>query len=251
MKKEDAEVDILQIDNAKVRQAQVRRLEEVRRNRDESQAQATLSRLAAAATNGGNLLKLSIDAVRQRATVGEVSSALERSWGRHQAVARVTKGVYGGVHANGEAFQQVVREVKVFTEFEGRAPSILVVKLGQDGHDRGAKVICNAFSDMGFATHVGALFQTPEEAAADAVRLGVHVVGFSTLAGGHRTLAPQLTEALRKLGQTDMVVVCGGVIPQQDHQFLLDAGVSAVFGPVTNIPQAASEVLKLIPGKNR
>ena len=252
LEKEDTEVDILQIDNAKVREAQVRRLREVRENRDESQTQAALNGLTEAAETGaGNLLKLSIDAVRQRATVGEVSNALERSWGRHQAVARITKGVYGEGHANGEAFQQVVKEIKVFTELEGQAPSVLVVKLGQDGHDRGAKVICNAFSDMGFATHAGALFQTPEEAAADAVRLGVHVVGFSTLAGGHRTLAPQLMEALRKLGQTDVVVVCGGVIPQQDHQLLLDAGVSAIFGPGTNIPQAASDILKLIPGKNR
>ena len=249
---DDAQVDVLDIDNAKVREAQVRRLAEVRAKRDASQVQAALNGLAKAARNGaGNLLKLSIDAVRQRATVGEVSSALERSWGRHQAVTRITKGIYGGVHTDSEAYQRVVDEVTAFTEFEGRRPSILVVKLGQDGHDRGAKVICNAFTDLGFETHAGELFQTPEEAAADVKRHGVHVVGFSTLAGGHRTLAPQLIEALRALGLQDVIVVCGGVIPRQDHRFLLDAGVSAIFGPGTNIPKAASDILKLIPGHNR
>ena len=252
LEKDDAEVDILQIDNAKVRDAQIRRLKELRAARDESQTQAALGALTQAAANGtGNLLALSIEAVRQRASVGELSGALEKSWGRHQAVTHITKGVYGSVHADGDAFQQVVREIEVFTEFEDRAPSILVVKLGQDGHDRGAKVICNAFTDLGFEAHAGELFQTPEEAAEEAARLGVHVVGFSTLAGGHRTLAPQLVEALRVQGLEDVAVVCGGIIPKQDHAFLRDAGVAAIFGPGSDIPQAASNILKLIPGKNR
>ena len=249
---DDSKVDVLEIDNAKVRDAQVRRLSEVRAKRDEAATQAALDSLTQAAEDGtGNLLHLSIEATRQRATVGEVSSALEKSWGRHRAVTRITKGVYGSVHADGEDFQRVVDEIKVFTEFEGSAPSILVVKLGQDGHDRGAKVICNAFSDLGFEVHAGELFQTPDEAAADADSLGVHVVGFSTLAGGHKTLAPQLIDALKSLGNENVIVVCGGVIPQQDYAFLLDAGVAAIFGPGANIPKAASDILKLIPGRNR
>ena len=252
LEEENAEVDILQIDNAKVREAQIRRLQEVRKMRDEGQTQAALNDLTQAAANGtDNLLALSIAAVRHRATVGEVSGALEKTWGRHHARARITKGVYGGVHADSKAFQKVVREIQVFTEFEGRAPSILVVKLGQDGHDRGAKVICNAFADLGFDTHAGELFQTPAEAAQEAARLDVHVLGFSTLAGGHRTLTPQLVEALRTQSLDDVVVVCGGIIPQQDHAFLLDAGVAAIFGPGSNIPQAASDILRRIPGRNR
>ena len=248
---DDSNVEVLEIDNAKVREAQVRRLDEVRAKRDEATTQAALDDLTEAAEGGtGNLLQLSIEATRRRATVGEVSTALEKSWGRHRAVARITKGVYGSVHADGEDYQRVVDEIKVFTEFEGQAPSILVVKLGQDGHDRGAKVICNAFSDLGFEVHAGELFQTPDEAAGDAANLGVHVVGFSTLAGGHKTLAPQLIEALKAHGKENVIVVCGGVIPQQDYAFLLDAGVAAIFGPGANIPKAASDILKLIPGRN-
>ena len=248
---EDVDVDVLDIDNAKVREAQVRRLAEVRAKRDASGVQAALDGLTEAADSGGNLLKLSIDAMRQRATVGEVSNALEKRWGRHHAATRITKGVYGGVHADSEAYQRVVQEVRLFTEFDGAPPSILVVKLGQDGHDRGAKIICNAFTDLGFATHAGELFQTPQEAAQEAKHLGVHVVGFSTLAGGHRTLAPQLIEALRAQGLEEVIVVCGGVIPKQDYGFLRDAGVAAIFGPGANIPKAASDILKLIPGRNR
>ncbi len=249
---DDTQVEVLDIDNARVRDGQVRRLKEVRQKRDESQVQAALAKMTEAAGHGhGNLLQLSVEAVRRRATVGEVSSALEKCWGRHQAVVRITKGVYGGAHAGSDGYQSALEEVKVFTEFEGQPPSILVVKLGQDGHDRGAKVICNAFADLGFKVHAGELFQTPAEAATDAASLNVHVVGFSTLAGGHKTLVPELIAELRGRGLEDMVVVCGGVIPKQDYQLLRDAGVSAVFGPGTNITAAAKEVVGLIPGRNR
>jgi len=242
----------LEVDNTKVRTAQIRRLNETRENRDTASTQAALDALTRAAESGtGNLLALSIDASRQRATVGEMSSALEKAWGRHHAVSRVTKGVYADAHEGDEDFQRVHDEIKVFTEFEGQAPSILVVKMGQDGHDRGAKVISNAFTDLGFDVHVGELFQTPEEAAGQVGELGVHVVGVSTLAGGHKTLVPEMIGKLKAIGNEDVIVVCGGVIPQQDYQFLYDAGVHAIYGPGTNIPKAASDILKLIPGKNR
>ena len=252
LEEDDSELEVLEVDNTKVRTAQIRRLNETRENRDAASTQAALDALTKAAESGeGNLLALSIDASRQRATVGEMSSALEKAWGRHHAVTRVTKGVYADAHEGDEDFQRVHDEIKVFTEFEGQAPSILVVKMGQDGHDRGAKVISNAFTDLGFDVHVGQLFQTPEEAAGQVSELGVHVVGISTLAGGHKTLVPEMIGKLKTIGNEDVIVVCGGVIPQQDYQFLYDAGVHAIYGPGTNIPKAASDILKLIPGKNR
>ncbi len=252
LEEDDSELEVLEVDNTKVRTAQIRRLNETRENRDAASTQAALDALTKAAESGeGNLLALSIDASRQRATVGEMSSALEKAWGRHHAVTRVTKGVYAEAHEGDEHFQRVHDEIKVFTEFEGQAPSILVVKMGQDGHDRGAKVISNAFTDLGFDVHVGQLFQTPEEAAGQVSELGVHVVGISTLAGGHKTLVPEMIGKLKTIGNEDVIVVCGGVIPQQDYQFLYDAGVHAIYGPGTNIPKAASDILKLIPGKNR
>ncbi len=252
LEEDDSELEVLEVDNTKVRTAQIRRLNETRENRDAASTQTALDALTKAAESGeGNLLALSIDASRQRATVGEMSSALEKAWGRHHAVTRVTKGVYAEAHEGDEDFQRVHDEIKVFTEFEGQAPSILVVKMGQDGHDRGAKVISNAFTDLGFDVHVGQLFQTPEEAAGQVSELGVHVVGISTLAGGHKTLVPEMIGKLKTIGNEDVIVVCGGVIPQQDYQFLYDAGVHAIYGPGTNIPKAASDILKLIPGKNR
>jgi methylmalonyl-CoA mutase len=252
LEEDDSELEVLEVDNTKVRTAQIRRLNETRENRDAASTQAALDALTKAAESGdGNLLALSIDASRQRATVGEMSSALEKAWGRHHAVTRVTKGVYAEAHEGDEDFQRVHDEIKVFTEFEGQAPSILVVKMGQDGHDRGAKVISNAFTDLGFDVHVGQLFQTPEEAAGQVSELGVHVVGISTLAGGHKTLVPEMIGKLKTIGNEDVIVVCGGVIPRQDYQFLYDAGVHAIYGPGTNIPKAASDILKLIPGKNR
>jgi methylmalonyl-CoA mutase len=244
--------DVLAVDNAKVRDAQIRRLERIRASRDQAMVHAALEALTAAAKDGsGNLLAMSVEATRHRATVGEISAALEKAWGRHQAVARMTPGVYAESYQNDEKFCRVRDEIKLFTEVEGQAPSILVVKMGQDGHDRGAKVISNAFNDFGFKVAMGDLFQTPEEAARLAKQEGVHVVGVSTLAGGHRSLVPELIEHLGREGLQDVVVVCGGVIPRQDYQALYDAGVHAIFGPGSDIPEAASQILKMIPGKNR
>ncbi|MGA1677428.1 MAG: methylmalonyl-CoA mutase [Pseudomonadales bacterium] len=252
LEKDTSEVDVLAVDNTKVRDAQVRRLTEVRRTRDSVAVEAALADLTQAAENGtGNLLDLAIKATRLRATVGEISLALEKVYGRHEAVARMTPGVYAGSYSGDPAFSRVQDEVKLFTDVEGEAPSILVVKMGQDGHDRGAKVISNAFNDFGFKVSMGPLFQTPAEAAAQAKAEGVHVVGISTLAGGHKSLVPELIEHLRATGLEDVVVVCGGVIPAQDYQALYEAGVHAIFGPGSNIPDAATQVLKLIPGKNR
>ncbi|MFU8817887.1 MAG: methylmalonyl-CoA mutase, partial [Pseudomonadales bacterium] len=252
LENDTSEYDVLAVDNTRVREAQIRRLEEVRRNRDEAATQETLAALTKAAEeDSGNLLALSVAAARQRATVGEISLALEKVYGRHQAVARMTPGVYADSYQGDVKFERVREEIKLFTEVEGEAPSILVVKMGQDGHDRGAKVISNAFNDFGFRVSMGQLFQTPQEAAALAREEGVHVVGISSLAGGHKSLVPELIEQLKAEGLEDAIVVCGGVIPRQDYQALYDAGVHAIFGPGTDIPDAAVKILKMIPGKNR
>ena len=252
LERDDSEVDVLEVDNTRVREGQIRLLREIRETRDEASTRDALGKLTEAAKNGkGNLLQLSIEAARRRATVGEMSGAFEKVWGRHHAVARVTKGVYAEAHRNGEDYQRVVDEIKVFTEFEGRPPNILVVKMGQDGHDRGAMVIANAFADLGFEVRAGELFQTPAEAAIDVGECNAHVVGVSTLAGGHKTLVPQLIQELNALGREDVIIVCGGVIPRHDHAFLKEAGVAAIYGPGTNIPNAASDILRLIPGRNR
>ena len=249
---DSSEVEVLAVDNSKVRQAQLRRLAEVRRTRDEASVQEALDALTAAAQDkSGNLLALAIEATRRRATVGEISLALEKVYGRHEAVARMTPGVYAQSYADDPTFQRVQDEIKLFTDVEGVAPSILVVKMGQDGHDRGAKVISNAFNDFGFNVSMSPLFQTPTEAARQAKAEGVHVVGVSTLAGGHKSLVPEMVEKLKEEGLEDVIIVVGGVIPAQDYQALYDAGVHAIFGPGTNIPDAASQILKLIPGKNR
>jgi methylmalonyl-CoA mutase len=184
--------------------------------------------------------------MRARASVGEVSDALEEVFGRHRAVIRSISGVYGGAYANDEDFQRIRKEVDEFARQEGRRPRILVAKLGQDGHDRGAKVIASAFADLGFDVDIGPLFQTPEEAAQDAIENDVHVIGVSSQAAGHMTLVPQLVEQLRAQGARDVIVVVGGVIPTSDYEFLKSTGVSAVFGPGSNIPRAASEILSLI-----
>jgi methylmalonyl-CoA mutase len=252
LEEEDSDLDVLIVDNAKVRDAQVRRLHEVRNTRDAAKAQASMDALTKAAKeNSGNLLELAIDATRNRVTVGELSDALEEAYGRHEPVAKMTRGVYAESYGDDPAFTRVRDEIKIFTDLEGGAPSILVLKMGQDGHDRGAKVISNAFGDFGFDVSMGPLFQTPEEAAIQAKAEGVQVVGVSSLAGGHKTLVPQMIEQLKAQGLEDVVVVAGGVIPQQDYQALYDAGVHAIFGPGTNIPDAASQILQLIPGKNR
>ena len=239
-------IDIRDIDNGAVREAQVARIQRIRTARDEAKCQAALAALAAGAKGDGNLLALSVDAVRARATVGEISDALEKVFTRHRATIRSVSGVYGSAYEGDEGFARIRREVAAFATEEGRRPRMLVVKLGQDGHDRGAKVIATAFADIGFDVDVGPLFQTPDEAAQDAVDNDVHVVGISSQAAGHRTLAPQLIRALEARGAGDILVICGGVIPQQDYDFLKAAGVKAIFGPGTNVPAAASDILRLI-----
>ncbi|MBV2360483.1 methylmalonyl-CoA mutase [Thalassococcus sp. CAU 1522] len=239
-------LDILDIDNAKVREAQIARLEKMRADRDETACQNALSELSRRAAEGGNLLEAAVEAARARASVGEISMAMEKVFGRHRAEVKTLAGVYGAAYEGDEGFAAIQRDVETFAEEEGRRPRMLVVKMGQDGHDRGAKVIATAFADIGFDVDVGPLFQTPEEAAQDAVDNDVHVIGISSQAAGHKTLAPQLVEALKAQGAGDILVICGGVIPQQDYDFLYKAGVKAIFGPGTNIPEAAQDILRLI-----
>jgi len=240
-------VDILDIDNSAVRVSQVARLHKIRTDRDSDICQKALDALTAAAESGqGNLLELAVDAARARATVGEISDALETIWGRHQAETRTISGVYGSAYEGDEDFAAIQASVAEFAAHAGRRPRMLVAKMGQDGHDRGAKVIATAFADIGFDVDISPMFQTPEEAARMAVENDVHVVGVSSQAAGHKTLVPQLIAALKKEGADDIKVVCGGVIPPQDYQALYDAGVSAVYGPGTNIPKAAAEVLALL-----
>jgi methylmalonyl-CoA mutase len=244
---EETPVDILQVDNVAVREAQVERLARIRGTRDAAVCDGALAALEQAATSGqGNLLALAVEAARARATVGEISMAMEKAFGRHRAEVKTLAGVYGAAYEGDEGFAAIQRDVEAFAEEEGRRPRMLVVKMGQDGHDRGAKVIATAFADIGFDVDVGPLFQTPEEAAQDAVDNDVHVVGISSQAAGHRTLAPKLIEALKDQGAGDILVICGGVIPQQDYHFLKGIGVKAIFGPGTNIPEAAKEILSLI-----
>ena len=244
--KEDP-IDILDVDNVKVRESQIKRLDKIRATRDQAACDAALGALEDAAKSGeGNLLRLAVEAARARATVGEISMAMEKAFGRHRAEVKTLSGVYGAAYEGDEGFAAIQADVEAFAEEEGRRPRMLVVKMGQDGHDRGAKVIATAFADIGFDVDVGPLFQTPEEAAQDAVDNDVHIVGISSQAAGHKTLAPKLIEALKAQGADDILVICGGVIPQQDYDFLKKAGVSAIFGPGTNIPEAAREILGLI-----
>jgi methylmalonyl-CoA mutase len=244
---EDTPVDILDIDNSAVREAQIARINRIRSARDDTSCSASLDALTRAAESGsGNLLGLAVDAARARATVGEISDALEKVWGRHRAVTRSVSGIYGSAYVGDEGFDRIKHEVDAFAEAEGRRPRLLVCKLGQDGHDRGAKVIATAFADIGFDVDIGPLFQTPEEAVRQAVENDVHVIGISSQAAAHKTLVPAVIQGLQAQGAGDIIVVCGGVIPPQDYDALLELGVAAVYGPGTNIPVAASEVLKLI-----
>jgi len=240
------DIDVRDIDNNEVREAQLTKLESIRRTRNKSACDAALLELGRRCEEGGNLLEAAIEAARQRATVGEISIAMEGTFGRHRAEVKTLAGVYGSIYEDDEDFKTIQRSVEDFAATEGRRPRILVVKMGQDGHDRGAKVIATAFADIGFDVDVGPLFQTPEEAAQDAVDNDVHVVGISSQAAGHKTLAPKLVAALKAADAEEIIVVCGGVIPQQDYDFLKMAGVAAIFGPGTNIPNAAKEVLDLI-----
>ena len=245
-------VDILDIDNTRVRDQQIARITAVRDRRDDAALAAALDELGRVAEAGdGNLLAATIAAVRARATVGEVSDALERVFTRHRATIRSINGVYGSAYADDADFARIVAEVERFAAEEGRRPRLLVAKLGQDGHDRGAKVIATAFADIGFDVDVGPLFATPAEAARQAIENDVHVIGASSQAAGHKTLVPALVAALQDEGGDDIVVVCGGVIPPQDYEFLAEQGVAAIFGPGTNIPQAAHEILGLIRRRRR
>ena len=244
---DDADVDILDIDNTAVREAQVARIGRVRAERAEAPWREALDALGACAESGeGNLLERAVAAARERATVGEISDALERVWTRHRAVTPSISGVYGAAYEGDEGFARIRADVESFAREEGRRPRMLVVKLGQDGHDRGARIIATAFADLGFDVDVGPLFQTPEEAARQAIENDVHVVGVSSQAAGHRSLVPALIEALRGLDASDIAVVCGGVIPAQDHALLRSAGVSAIYGPGAHIPAAAAEVLEVV-----
>ena len=244
-------IDILEIDNSRVREAQIARLEQMRASRDEEKCQAALLELGRRTVEGGNLLDAAVECARARASVGEISLAMEGTFGRHHAEVRTLAGVYGAAYEGDADFEAIQRDVEAFAEEEGRRPRLLVVKMGQDGHDRGAKVIATAFADIGFDVDVGPLFQTPEEAAQDAIDNDVHVVGISSQAAGHKTLAPKLIEALQQQGAGDILVICGGVIPQQDYQYLRDHGVKAIFGPGTHIPTAAMDILRLIRATRR
>jgi len=243
---EEDDIDILDIDNDAVREAQVARLQSIRKSRDDARCDAALSEITRRAAEGGNLLEAAVEAARARATVGEISMAMEKVFGRHRAEVKTLAGVYGKAYEGDSEFEKIQQSVEQFAKEEGRRPRMLVVKMGQDGHDRGAKVIATAFADIGFDVDVGPLFQTPEEAAQDAIDNDVHVIGISSQAAGHKTLAPKLIEVLEARDAGDILVICGGVIPQQDYDFLKSAGVKAIFGPGTNIPAAAQEILDLI-----
>jgi methylmalonyl-CoA mutase len=241
-------LDILDVDNSAVRDAQIARLERLRAQRDEAAAQAALDALTRCAESGeGNLLALSVEAARARASLGEISYALEKVFGRHEAVIRSVAGVYSREFAgeNGE-IERIQARTDAFAEAEGRRPRIMIAKMGQDGHDRGAKVVATAFADMGFDVDVGPLFQTPAETARQAVENDVHVVAMSSLAAGHKTLLPQLAAELTKLGRDDILIVVGGVIPAQDYEFLRQHGAAAIFGPGTPITESAGHVIALL-----
>ena len=244
--KEDA-IETLDIDNVMVRDNQVRRLQQVRAARDARVVQAALDALTrCAGGTDGNLLDLSIQAMRARATVGEVSDALEKVWGRHRADTQMVNGVYAAAYDSAEGWERLKGEIAAFAEAQGRRPRVMIAKLGQDGHDRGAKVVATAFADLGFDVDIGPLFQTAQECARQAIENDVHAVGVSTLAAGHKTLVPAIIESLREQGGGDIVVFVGGVIPRQDYEFLFDAGVKGIYGPGTPIPASAKDVLEQI-----
>ena len=244
--KEDP-IDILAIDNVKVRDGQIDRLKNIRASRDTAKVQAALDALTASAESGqGNLLELSIQAIRLRATVGEVSDALEKVFGRHRADTQKVTGVYAAAYDSAEGWDQLKKEINEFADAKGRRPRVMISKLGQDGHDRGAKVVATAFADLGFDVDMGPLFQTPEECARQAIENDVHAVGVSTLAAGHKTLVPAIIAELKKQGADDIIVFVGGVIPRQDYDFLYEAGVKGIYGPGTPIPASAKDVLEQI-----
>lgn len=244
---EKQELDILEVDNTKVRLAQIERLNELKAGRDNDKVQALLQELEESAKSGeGNLLEIAIRCARERASLGEISLAMENAFGRYKATIRTISGVYSAEAMEDNDFIEARQLADRFAELEGRRPRIMIVKMGQDGHDRGAKVIATSFADIGFDVDIGPLFQTPEEAARQAIENDVHILGVSSLAAGHKTLVPAVIEELKKLGREDIMVIAGGVIPQQDYDFLLKAGVFGVFGPGTKISKAAQEILRLL-----
>jgi methylmalonyl-CoA mutase len=246
LEKED-KIDILEVDNTKVRESQLERLKVLRETRNPERVKAALEKLAEAARTGkGNLLEIAVECARERASLGEISLAMENTFGRHQAIIRSISGVYSAESMSDKDFEKAIEMVESFAKLEGRRPRIMIAKMGQDGHDRGAKVIATSFADIGFDVDIGPLFQTPAEAAKQAVENDVHVLGVSSLAAGHKTLVPQVIEELKKLGRPDIMVVAGGVIPAQDYDFLYDAGVFGVFGPGTKISKAAQKILELL-----
>ncbi len=247
--KDHENVEILNVDNISVRKSQIDRLNQIRATRDNNICQKKLEDLENICRNkSGNILEFAVDAARNRATVGEISSALENVFGRYRANNKTLTGVYKNAYENDESFLKIQNKVELFEKNEGRRPRILVIKLGQDGHDRGAKVIETAFADMGFDVDVGPLFQTPEEAAQDAVDNDVHIIGVSSQAAAHKTLVPILIDQLKKINGEEIIVVCGGVIPREDYDFLTDIGVRAIFGPGTNILDAANNLLDILLG---
>lgn len=246
LEKEDV-IDILEVDNTKVRESQLKRLKVLRETRNPERVKAALEKLAEAARTGtGNLLELAVACARERASLGEISLAMEETFGRHQATIRSISGVYSAESMSDTDFEKAKTLVETFAKLEGRRPRIMIAKMGQDGHDRGAKVIATSFADIGFDVDIGPLFQTPAEAAKQAIENDVHVLGVSSLAAGHKTLVPQVIAELEKLGRPDIMVVAGGVIPAQDYDFLYDAGVFGVFGPGTKISKAAQKILELL-----
>jgi len=239
------ELEILDIDNSEVRRKQIDRLNQIKSERNAEKVSEILDRLKESAKTGnGNLLEICIEAARRRVTLGEMSDAMEESFGRYKANIRTIQGVYAMNAGKNEYFEKAIALAQRFEDQEGRRPRIMVVKMGQDGHDRGAKVVATAFADMGFDVDVAPLFQTPEEVAKQAVENDIHILGVSSLAAGHKTLVPQVVEELKRLGADDIKIVVGGVIPQQDYEFLYANGADFIFGPGTNLPKSAVEILE-------
>ncbi len=242
-------IEILEVDNTAVREIQIKRIKEIKSRRNEDEVKSCLEELTKCAETGeGNLLELSIKAARARATLGEISFALEKVWGRYQTMTKTISGIYSTEYSAGDEIKinQVRKLTNEFEKREGRRPRILIAKMGQDGHDRGAKVVATAYADMGFDVDIGPLFQTPEETAKQAVENDVHIIGMSSLAGGHKTLLPALVQELKKLNREDIIIICGGVIPPQDYDFLFKNGASAIFGPGTKIPDAALKIMEIL-----
>ena len=245
--KEEAPMNILEVDNDAVRKSQIARLTKLKSARNQAKVKETLANLTSCARSGeGNLLDLAVKAARERATLGEISNALEDVFGRFKASINSITGVYSKEIKQDKNFKKAAELSDKFAELEGRRPRIMVAKMGQDGHDRGAKVVATSFADLGFDVDIGPLFQTPKEAAKQAVENDVHILGISSLAAGHKTLVPQVLSELKKYGREDIMVIAGGVIPPQDYQFLFDAGVVGIFGPGTQIAKAAIDILKIL-----